>query len=135
MTIIVCVDDKGGVLFNRRRVSSDRAVTADIISLAGDKKIYMRPYSVKLFPDDSYTNVSENYLKEAKPDDVLFLEDTASEELLESAGKCILYRWNRSYPSDVRFPVDQLLERGRLESATEFQGHSHERITREVYIL
>lgn len=135
MTIVVCVDNKGGILFNRRRVSSDRMVTADIISLAGNKKIYIRSYSATLFPGDAPVCVSENYLMEVKPGEILFLEDFASEELLEKAEKCILYRWNRNYPSDVRFPVDWLLNRGRLESVVEFPGHSHERITREVYIL
>ena len=38
MTLAFCVDDRGGLSFNRRRQSRDRAVSADLLSQAGDRK-------------------------------------------------------------------------------------------------
>jgi len=43
----------------------------------------------------------------------------------------ILYRWNRTYPADLRF--DWTPSDFYLESAVEFPGNSHEKITREIY--
>ena len=45
--------------------------------------------------------------------------------------KVIVFRWNRHYPSDVRFGID--LSTWRLAAAEEFPGSSHEKITMEVY--
>ena len=41
MQIIVCVDDRGGMLFNKRRQSRDRVLIADVLSELGDKKIHI----------------------------------------------------------------------------------------------
>ena len=43
----------------------------------------------------------------------------------------ILYRWNRAYPSDVRWELD--LSQFALTERAEFSGTSHETITRERY--
>ena len=45
--------------------------------------------------------------------------------------RLIVYRWNRHYPSDVRFPLE--LADFTLQSSTEFRGSSHDLITREEY--
>ena len=50
MKLIVCVDDCGGVLFNRRRVSSDRLVITDIMAYVGESRLLASEYSMKLFP-------------------------------------------------------------------------------------
>ena len=42
-----------------------------------------------------------------------------------------VYRWNRRYPADVFLDVD--LSGWRRVSCWEFPGHSHERISKEVY--
>lgn len=135
MTVVVCVDDRGGILFNQRRVSSDRKVIADMIELFGQRRIRMRPYSAKLFQGCGPVSVSDDYLTDANREDVVFLEDAVPEGLLSRADRLVLYRWNRLYPSDVRFPAEQLSALGNLSSAVEFKGHSHDRITREVYLL
>jgi len=44
-----------------------------------------------------------------------------------------LFRWNRIYPSDVKFPIK--LDQGQWHrvSTEDFLGSSHEKITMEVY--
>ena len=44
-----------------------------------------------------------------------------------------LYKWNRKYPSDVKFPKDMLND-FKLEGSTDFEGNSHEKITEERYV-
>ena len=135
MTIFVCVDEQGGILFNRRRISSDREVIADIMKSIGDTALFMRDYSSKLFPADDRICVTDNYLEAAGIGDALFLEDAIPDDLLKRAKKVVVYHWNRLYPSDVKFPLAQFCNWARLESSVEFKGYSHERIIREVYVL
>ena len=55
-------------------------------------------------------------------------------ELLAQTGKIVLYRWNRHYPSDVKWEPDLEGLGFALTETTEFPGTSHEKITREVYV-
>lgn len=135
MTVIVCVDDYGGILFNRRRVSLDRMVISDILKNLGSHPLRIREYSLKLFPVDAVAYVGDDYFTDAADDDIVFLEDVVADDIWEKADKIVVYCWNRHYPSDVKFPMDMLRERGRLESTDTFAGHSHSEITREVYAL
>ena len=135
MTVYVCVDDQGGILFNNRRVSSDRVVIQDILQLSDSQPVRMRAYSAKLFPEDSTVLIDDAYLNVAKQGDHVFLEEAVADDLFAKTKRIVVYHWNRLYPSDVKFPLDQLRSLGKLESSTDFSGHSHEKITREVYSL
>lgn len=135
MTVIVCVDEQGGILFNHRRVSTDRAVISDILDYVDQHPLRVREYSVKLFPEDTALCVGADYLSGAGKGDYVFLEDAFPDELWEKAESVVVYHWGRLYPSDVKFPFMDLRDRGRLESSSEFTGNSHSKITREVYAL
>lgn len=135
MTIIVCVDEHGGMLFNRRRVSSDRTVTGKIMELAGSAGLRVSPYSAKLFASCSGVYAADDYLSGASEKDVCFVEAQISAADLVRAERVVVFYWNRHYPSDVKFPLQQLQTMAQLESAEEFKGNSHEKITREVYVL
>ena len=62
-----------------------------------------------------------------------FVEDIPSDEILGKTSKLEIYRWNRHYPSDVRWEPDLAGMGFILTETTEFAGTSHEKITREVY--
>ena len=134
MKLIVCVDDCGGVLFNRRRVSSDRLVITDIMAYVGESRLLASEYSVKLFPISEKIFLLTDF-SAAASDDYVFLEDLLPQCGLEQVSEVVLYHWNRLYPSDVRFPVDEIRKLGKLKSIVDFKGNSHEKITREVYML
>lgn len=51
MIIIVCVDEKNGLMFNSRRQSRDSAVCRDILRECRGKKLYMSAYSGRLFEE------------------------------------------------------------------------------------
>ena len=57
MIIIACVDERNGMMFNRRRQSRDSAVCGDILRECGGKKLYMNTYSGKLFGDVEEKNI------------------------------------------------------------------------------
>lgn len=129
MILAVCVDDKDGMMFNRRRQSRDRAQQEDLLTWCGGRTLWIAPYSAPLFPDSA--QVDEAFLNKAAAGDVCFVEDRSVKAVAEQVEAVVLYRWNRTYPADLRFDLD--LSGFRLESASEFAGHSHETITREIY--
>ena len=128
MTLYICLDDRNGLRFNKRRQSRDAALLEDIRArLTGNLRI--EPFSEKLIQEAEIPYV----LPPERAEDI-FLEDVPSEEVLSACEKVVLYRWNRHYPADVRWDPD-LEERGfTLAETGDFPGKSHETITREVYV-
>lgn len=133
MVLITCIDDKNGMMFNKRRQSKDSAVRADILAEAGGNALWMNSYSAKQFeePAENIT-VDEAFLDKAATGEFCFLEGEGASSAKDRIEKLIVYKWNRLYPSDVKFDID--LSGWKLESTAEFAGSSHEKITKEVYI-
>ena len=50
MTVIVCTDERGGMLFMKRRVSKDRELIADILKTVGDGILYISDFSEAAYP-------------------------------------------------------------------------------------
>lgn len=130
MTLYICLDDRGGLLFNGRRLSRDAVLLADIIADAGE--VYIDAFSEKLLTGAGIPFVLAG--EELPPDAHFFLENRDPEALLPLAKKLVLYRWNRHYPSDVRWEGNPGDFGFTLAETSEFPGKSHERITKEVYI-
>ena len=127
MTLYICLDDRNGLQFNRRRQSRDASVLEDIRSqLTG--KLLIDPFSEKLIREAEIPYV-------LPPEEAadFFAEAVPSEDLLAKVMKLVIYRWNRLYPSDVRWEPDLNAMGFVLRETTEFPGTSHEKITREVY--
>ena len=127
MRIIVCIDDNGGMMFNNRRVSSDKVVTERIIDLLKDN-------SAKLFADKTDNlKISNDFLSKAGDNDYCLVENVDITEHISDIGQVIIYYWNRKYPSDFKFPKNAAVSGLKCVSVTEFSGNSHEKITEEVY--
>ena len=134
MQIIVCVDDKGGMLFNKRRQSRDRLLTADVILGLGDKKIHISSFSTLLFEGfEERCVIDDELLKNASDEDVCFVENIDLLPYVDKIDKITVYHWNRSYPGDFFFSVDPVREGFELTSTYEFEGYSHDKITREIF--
>lgn len=135
MIIIACVDERNGLMFNHRRQSRDSVVCRDILQECMGKKLYMSAYSGKLFgeAEGAEIRISEDILDQAEEDDFCFIEDIKIVGFEEQIQKVILYKWNRKYPADLYFPLDLSDVSWELQRTEEFQGSSHERITKEVY--
>lgn len=127
MTLYVCLDDKNGMLFNKRRQSRDGVVLEDIrASVSG--VLTVGGFSEKLIAAAGIPYA----VGEPAPGVHFFLENRKASEILPMAEKIVIYRWNRVYPADFRFDGD--LSGFTLESTDEFSGKSHEKITKEVYV-
>lgn len=132
MHLIVCIEDQGGVSFAGRRLSSDRVLTEYILSLVAHSRLWIAPYSAKLYTGENVC-AAEDYLTRCQPGEYCLLEKDISlipPKTLESLTLC---RWNRRYPATVYFP-QELLAGMHLVSTEDFPGNSHENITVERYM-
>ena len=134
MMVIVCLDDKNGMAFNKRRQSTDEEVIKDILKNAG-QKIWISSYSVKLFGpfDTSRLIIEEDFLDCSKSGDCCFVENRHLGGLEDKIEDIIIYHWNRVYPADLYFDIDLKTDKWELISTKEFRGKSHDKITKETY--
>ena len=133
MTLIVCLDDGNGMLFNNRRQSRDAVLCQRILEISAGKRLRMNAYSAKLFENGQYV-LSADPVGEAEAEDYVFAENLDIVAALEKTNRVVIYRWNRMYPSDVKFPVESLSAGFQKESVFEFSGKSHDLITEELYL-
>lgn len=136
MNIIVCIDDAGGMLFNGRRQSKDSVLRQQAVMLANGQPLWMNSYTARQFAEDAYQGiVDEQFLENAPETAWCFVEKDDLLPYIAKIRQVTVYRWNRLYPSDVKFPMEQFENRWQPVSTREFAGSSHERITEEVYRL
>ncbi len=132
MKVIVCIEDRGGMMFNKRRGSRDRLVSLDMLVEAGAGRLYIEPYSEKLFRgNEESVHVVDNVLEETPEDGCCLVEDrdlAGSEDKIDTL---IIYRWNRVYPYDRQLDIDM----GRYEriGQVEFAGYSHDCVTKDMF--
>lgn len=133
MIVIVCLDDKKGMMFNRRRQSRDQAVTERIQKICAGKKLWMNPYSYKLYgsPEGMDIEVENDFLSLAGSGEFCLAESDRLMPFIEKIEQIIVYWWNRMYPADVYLDLD--LSQWERKERNEFQGTSHEMITEEIY--
>ena len=127
MKLIVCIDDKNGMLFNNRRQSRDKILIENMLELCKGEQIYINECSSVLFPEKSvvvcedFENIENGYI---------FAENILPNEA--KIQEIIIYKWNRVYPADTYFNIS--LEDWTLTETIDFAGSSHEKITRERYV-
>ena len=133
MHLILCIDERDGLSFCGKRQSRDRMVNDHILQLASGQKIWMSPYSAPFFEGNAAC-ADAHFLEKAGVGEYCFLEVDPLPENNENLESVILYHWNRTYPSTVKFPRS-LLSGMNLVQREEFSGSSHETITMERYTL
>ena len=135
MRLIVCLDDRNGMMFNGRRQSHDSVVCDRIIAESRDNELWMSAYSAKLFAGyEIAVRVDDNFLMKAKAEDVFFAEDGDVAAYAKKVDQLIVYKWNRHYPADKHFPMELFADMKMAGVAEEFPGNSHEKITMERYV-
>ena len=136
MKIVVCIDDKNGMLFNKRRQSKDRLLREDMLEFSQDRYLWMNEYSAAQFTESAdHIRIDEEFLEKASDDEFCLVENSDIAPYADRTHGVIIYRWNRTYPSDVKFPAELFSDRWKLVNVYEFAGSSHELITREEYSL
>lgn len=133
MNVIVCVDDRLGMMFHNRRQSQDRQLRKRILQLCSGTLLWMNSYSYKLYEDEEKHSicVDEDFLSKAQEGEFCFVESSLLKPYEDKIEQLIVFRWNRHYPAD--FYLDLNLENWEKESEEEFQGSSHDKITQEIY--
>lgn len=132
ITVALCVDDRGGMAFNNRRQSRDRVLIKDLMDNTSEN-IYIEEYSEALFSEYKDRTVTSPSPLEVCPDGgTCFIERESPEPYIDIAETVILYRWNKKYPFDLSLNMSAL-ESFKLIEQYEFEGNSHEKITKEVY--
>lgn len=135
MKLILCTDERGGMAFNKRRVSRDRLMIDNLVKYIGDGILYAEQYSAELFSDASLNLIlSDAPEKSAERGDFVFIETRSPAELAENAEELIIYNWNRRYPFDITMGFNPKELGFKLKTKLEFEGSSHDLISREVYI-
>ena len=132
MKVIVCVEDRGGMLFNGRRLSRDRLVTLDMLVEACRERRTIEPFSAKLFRGNmTSVHPVENLWEEEGCRGTCLVETSSLKGKEDQIDTLVIYRWNKCYPFDMALRID--LDRYQLEETCEFPGYSHEKITKETY--
>lgn len=132
MKVIVCVDDKDGMMFANRRQSRDRELIKDVLAMCEKSKLWITPYSLSLFEgEEDKVVVDEQMLDKAENEDYCFVETKELANYEDNIQQLIVYHWNRVYPSDQYFDIEYQL--WNLIETEEIKGYSHEKITKEVY--
>ena len=134
MTVFVCVEDRGGMLFMKRRLSKDRELLSDVEKTVGDGILYISDFSEALFSESDISVMSvSNPLESAGDGDFVFIENLALSESLSKIKKLVIYKWNRKYPFDFSIDITPDKCGFRLKESCDFKGHSHDKITKELY--
>ena len=111
------------------------AVCARILEDAAGRRLWMSRDTLRLFeaPYPEYLTAAEDFLAQAGPGELCFVEEPPLLPWLDRLEGLVLYRWNRRYPADAWLDVRPGPPGWTLARREEFSGHSHERITKEVY--
>ena len=135
MTVIVCLDDRGGMTFNRRRQSQDRRVRERMVQMAQNGCLRMNAYSAGQFEEEYRPGlyVEEDFLEKGEPKDFCFAENCTLAPYEGKIERLIVFRWNRVYPNDRKLDLSLEGETWKVTETEEFAGFSHEKITMEVY--
>ena len=132
MKVIVCIDNKNGMMFGGKRQSMDSLQRQDVEELIGKNSLFMKPYSYSLYQDRNMDiHVVEDLWSEEN-DNYILVEDEDVTPLLSQIDTFIVYQWNRTYPGDFFFSID-LDNFYEKQEEKEFPGSSHEKITRIIY--
>lgn len=60
MKLIICLDDKNGIMFNKRRQSKDVAVAEKIKEIIGNNLLHIHSYSSPIFTEATICESFEN---------------------------------------------------------------------------
>ena len=134
MILIVCVDERNGMMFNNRRQSRDKILTGHIIEKAKDKKLWITTFSKYIFniEEDENIMIDDNFYSIAEKEDYCFIENIDVNNFIDKVDKIIIYNWNKHYPADRYFNIN--LNNWEIISEENFEGYSHENITEKIFV-
>ena len=135
MIVITCLDQKNGMMFNHRRQSQDSVLREHVAKLVANVPLWMNHYSASQFDTESIPNlnIDDAFLQEAAQSEYCFVEDAPLAPFEKWIERIVIFRWDRTYPTDRYFDLQLGSGQWHLAGTSEFTGHSHDLITMEVY--
>ena len=131
--VAITLDDKNGLMFNKRRQSRDKSVIADLCHKTNGF-IYISQYSALLFEDfQDRIQIVDDPLIECPDGACAFVEGRTLKDFLPEIDELIVYNWNRLYPSDMKLDINIIDCGFKMNAKYEFAGNSHDKITKGVY--
>ena len=135
MTVFVCTDSRGGILFCNRRVSRDIKIIEDIVRYIDDGILYVSDFSEDLFEESDASVISvPDPLAVAGSNAFVFIENTLIAPYADKIDRLVTYNFGEAYPYDKRLDFDPKSLGFTLRSRRTFVGNSHDNVTREDYI-
>lgn len=131
MNLFLCLDENNGMMFNERRQSRDKVLNEKVLNIVGNQRLFVLPYSQKLFNEAENITVSENPLDDGDQGDFCFFEGKI--ESLSNVETLFIFCWNREYPADIVFDLSPEENGFFLAESEDFEGSSHENITLKVF--
>ena len=126
MNVIVCLSNDNGLLFNDRRVSKDINIFNDIFKYTNT--LYVDKFSMDMI---DYYNLNDKVkvfnINDVEKGAYYFNEVFTN---INNVEKLIVYSFNRSYPHDLDFNINDNLI---LDNEEDLIGNSHDVITKRVY--
>ena len=102
MTLVVCLDHHGAMLFNKRRQSQDRIQREHLLKVVGNNSLWASEYTAKLF-EEGQVKIDNDLIKNAKGEDYYFVESPITEAETLKFDSLLVYKWNRTYPFDTKY--------------------------------
>ena len=134
MTVFLCIDDRGGMLFNHRRQSRDSKLIDDIIKTVGANILYISDFSESLFSDSKTSVISvSDPLLSGRKESFVFVENLHLAPYQKDIDTLIIYKWNKKYPYDFSLDINPEECGYKLIDTSDFAGSSHDKITKEIY--
>ena len=126
MKVVLCTDERGGLLFAGRRQSADQVVLEKMADEANEKHstLWVSAYSKELFTkiDAPIQVLSEKSAFEK--DDIVFIEEIDPQPFIDQAHTVLLYNWGKTYPATTFLKAD--LQAFQQVKEEEFVGDPHE---------
>ena len=97
MILVVCLDDRNGMTFLKRRQSQDSVLRAHMLEMSRGTKLWMNGYSAQQFDAIAdHMRVNEAFLDRAGAGEYCFAENVDVREACEKAEKLVIYRWKKN---------------------------------------
>lgn len=134
MNIAFCTGARGELFFNNRRVARDEYAILDLINTVGERKLYIKPYSERLFRDFGGYILSDDPLSECGEGDFCFVEGEDVARGFNLATTVIIYNFSVEYPYDIKFDTPPTEMGFRRIDSKKIRGFAHDKIVKDVYI-
>lgn len=133
MKVVLCTDDRGGLLFAGRRQSADQVVLENMAKETNKSQstLWVSAYSKELFTKiDAPIQVLDEKSVFAE-EDIVFIEDIDPQPFIDKAHTVLLYNWGKTYPATTFLQADLQAFRQVKEEA--FVGDPHEEMLVQVW--